>query len=416
MPVLSRKADAFQRALQGAPATDREVDSLLRTAGQVRSLGYAPAPDPAFVEALHDRLMTEARSLPAVTPAAARARAAGRAAARTTPVVVVVGHGLPRALAGAAASALLVGAIVGVASRQTLPGDSLYPVKTWLDNVAVQLAGNDFDRGQTFLAQGQEHISDARDLSDAQRSANVGEVNTALRQAIDSVRSGQRTLDRSYASTGNPQALLAMRDFAARAIPQVEVLRSQVSAGSLPLVGELEALLQDSQQATARQLAACGPQCSAAAAAAGGSLSPSALPTTATGAPSTSSTSAGRGSGPGGIAVPSAPLSNQSTGGIGGVPAPGVSGPGVSVPGVSVPGVSVGTGGLGVGRSATGATLSTGGATINLPPVSVPVPVVTTTVTVPLPSVSLGTTGVHVSLPGTTLGSATIPGATLHLP
>ena len=415
MPVLSRKADAFQRALQGAPATDREVDSLLRTAGEVRSLGYAPAPDAAFVEALRDRLMTEARSMPAVTPAAARARAAGRAAARTTPVVVVVGHGLPRALAGVAASALLVGAIVGVASRQTLPGDSLYPVKTWLDNVAVQLAGNDFDRGQTFLAQGQEHISDARDLSDAQRSANVGDVNTALRQAIDSVRSGQRTLDRSYASSGNPQALLAMRDFTARAIPQVEVLRSQVSAGSVPLVGELEALLQDSQQATGRQLAACGPQC-AAAAAAGGSISPSALPTTANGAPSTSSTSAGRASGPGGIAVPSAPLSNQSTGGIGGVPAPGVSGPRVSVPGVSVPGVSAGTGGLGVGRSATGATLSTGGATINLPPVSVPVPVVTTTVTVPLPSVSVGSTGVHVSLPGTTLGSATIPGATLHLP
>ena len=49
--------------------------------------------------------------------------------------------GFPRLLAGAAASVVAVGAIVGVASRSAIPGSALYPVKGWLDAVAVQMAG-----------------------------------------------------------------------------------------------------------------------------------------------------------------------------------------------------------------------------------------------------------------------------------
>ena len=97
--------------------------------------------------------------------------------------------------------------------------------------MAVQLAGSDFDRGQTYLAQAQEHISDARDLTDQPTRPGVGEVNLALRQAIDSVRQGQRSLDAAYAQNGNPQALIAMRDFTARALPQVEALRIEVQDG-----------------------------------------------------------------------------------------------------------------------------------------------------------------------------------------
>ena len=191
-----------------------------------------PAADAAFVATLRDRLMVEAARMPAPSPVAAKAAAARRAASRTTPVVVVVGRGLPRLLAGAAASALLVGGVVGVASRGAVPGQALYPVKGWLDGVAVRLADTDLERGQTYLSQAQGHVSDARTL--AEGSKNAGDIDTALEAATDSVRKGRQALDTSYATTGNPQALLAMRDFTARTLPQLDALRTEVPAASLP--------------------------------------------------------------------------------------------------------------------------------------------------------------------------------------
>ena len=78
-------------------------------------------------------------------------------------MVFVIGKGL-RVIAGATASLLLIGAVLGVTSRSALPGGLLYPVKQSLNSAAVQLAGSDFDRGVTLLSQAQEHIGDARSL------------------------------------------------------------------------------------------------------------------------------------------------------------------------------------------------------------------------------------------------------------
>jgi hypothetical protein len=397
VPVLNRTADAFQRALEGAEPREQLVP-LVATGRRLAQLGAGPAPDPAFVEALRGRLMSEAKAMPVRTPAGARTQAAQRAATRNTPLVVVVGHGLPRALAGATASALLVGAIVGVASRGAVPGDDLYPVKSWLDSVAVQLAGSDFDRGQTYLAQAQEHISDARDLTDQPADPAVGEVNLALRQAVDSVRNGQRSLDSAYAQSGNPQALIAIRDFTARALPQVEALRTQVQAGSLPVLAQLEALLQDTQAATARRLAACGAQCSALGSAT--SYHPSALPSVS------NTVQAPRGQAPAPsnvsrqsasvISVPVAPLTNQAAAG-GPVAAPSA-------------------GGVSIGGPNGGADLSTAGVGVRLPSLTASLPGTTSTVRLPAPSASLSTGGVGVVVPSATVGPATLPGVTISLP
>ena len=193
-------------------------------------------------------------------------------------MVVVVGRGLPRLLAGATASALLVGGIVGAVSRSAVPGDALYPVKGWLDGVAVRLADNDFDRGQTYLCQAQGHISDARELSEP-AAEDAGDVDVALDAAIDSVRKGRQALDTSYATTGNPQALLAMRDFTARTLPQIDALRTEVPPASLPKLGELEALLRDTQESTSRRIAACGSACTGNLSS---TLGPASLPGSAT--------------------------------------------------------------------------------------------------------------------------------------
>jgi hypothetical protein len=397
VPVLNRTADALQRALEGQPTRDPKLSGLLSTAQALGTVGPGPSPDPDFVTMLRTRLMAEAATLPTPSPAAARTRAERRAAARPTPVVVVIGHGLPRALAGAVASALLVGAVVGVASRSSVPGDSLYPVKSWLDNVAVRLADSDFDRGQTYLTQAQEHISDARSVVEAPGGhQSADDINVAVQQAIDSVRNGQRSLDRSYAATGNPQALLAMRDFTARALPQVEVLRGEVPAGSLALVGQLEALLQDSQQAAQRRLAACGSRCASIAPSA---YSPASLPGIAsTGEPTQAGAGTPSASGGGAtIIVPSTAI----TGGAGG--------------GAPLPGVSAPAGGV-VSAGGGGATVGTGGTVVRVPSVSATVPLVSSTLRLPAPSVSVGTGGVGVTLPSSTILSSTLPGTTISLP
>jgi uncharacterized membrane protein YgcG len=392
MRVLNRSADRFQQALEGGQVTDEAIRELLATSEQLSTLRVAgPRPDPAFVATLRVRLMDEVASLPTPSPAAARAAAAQRAATRSAPVVVVLGRGLPRAVAGAVASALLVAGIVGIASRGAVPGDSLYPVKSWLDSVAVRLATSDLDRGQTYLQQAQEHLSDARDLADRHDPASAAEINVALEAATDSIRAAQRSLDAAFTETGNPQALLAMRDFTARVLPQLDALRDEVPSGSLADLATLEALLRDTQQATIRRMAACGAPCSDLLSSTLGSSSlPSSAATTAPSGPTSS--------GGTGLTVPSSPLTN----------APGGGGP--------APGVSAGGGGLGVGASGGGAGASTRGASIGGPTISASAPVPGGTAKVPLPSATLSSGTLGATVPSSTLGPITLPGATLTLP
>ncbi len=400
MPLTSRRANLLQRALDGERVTDEEIRPLAGTARSLSAVSTkAMAPRTEFVVSLHARLMAEAATLPTPSPAAAKAAAARRAAARTRPVVLVVGGGVPRLVAGATASALAVGAIVGVASRTSLPGGTLYPVKGWLDSIAVQMADSDFDRGVTRLSQAQEHISDARTLSETSR--DVGLLVEAVTEATESVRRGQRDLNTAYDRTRNPQALLAIRDFSARALPQVEALRTDVPPKVLPAVGELEELLRATQASVAGRIVACGTPCAGATAATGPATNPVSLPSLSV-QPTTSPVRHPRT-----ISGPGVPVPDQT-----------ISGPAgdSTVPAPPTAGITPGDGGASIGNEQGGATVSTGGAGVNLPGVSLTVPrVPSVSATVGLPSAAVGSS-VGGTIPGHTIGGLTVPGATANLP
>jgi hypothetical protein len=388
MLVTRRAADRLQRALEGGPATDAETARLARTARALASVPAPGAPRAEFVAELRERLLAEAATLP-VADRSAGPSPAERTGRRSGPVVVVVGRGLPRALAGAAASVLVVGSVVGVASRSAVPGSALYHVKGWLDSVAVQMAGSDLDRGLTHLSQAEEHIADTRELVD--RRVDDGEPYVeSLQNAVLAVRAGQRDLGRAFDETDNPQALIAIRDFAAQARPQVEALRPEVPAEALPVLGELESLLAEADATALRRLAACAPTCVTLQQV---GVSPTDLPSLTAAQPTTATAPRAGG----GVTVPSTAVTADPDG----------TGAG--------PGVTAGSGGVTLGGDNGGATLSTEGADVNGPTLSVSatsLPRVNAT----LPSVGVSSDGVTATVPDTTLGSLTLPGLTATVP
>ena len=302
MPFDRKRADLLERSLQSRESTNQEIGAFVATVGRIPALtSPACAPGPGFVNALGIKLRAEALTLPArdvrhVSSAIVARRAAVR------PLVFVIGRGLPRALAGATASLLLFGAVVGGASRSALPGGLLYPVRQLLDSVAVQLAGSDFDRGMTLLSQAQEHISDAAALVDRRGAhADPASLDQALLSAYDAASGGQRALMGEFDRTGNPQALVAVQDFAARALPQLHALRPLVPADSKPEVDALIALLQDIRASVVRKVAVCGLPCALYG---GAALGGSPLSATPTGLPSELTTGGGIGATVPGVLVP----------------------------------------------------------------------------------------------------------------
>lgn len=371
MPVSRhRDADRLQEALEraGAPGSGAggegptgELASLVALTREVTALRErVPGPDPDFVARLREQLREEAASRPVTAHPEPGTRRSGDPAG---PRTIALGR-LPKLVLAAAAAVIVVAGMVGVAARTSLPGGLLYPVKSWMDAVALDLAGSQYDRGLAHLEQAQNHITDARRLADDQPVESEPMV-VALDSATESVVAGGNDLFTVYRNTGNEAALQALRDFAAQARPQVDALRPDVPAAARPAHARLVAVLDQLDGAIAG------------------------VPVTCLGCPSAqvSPTSA----------APSAATATMAPSSVApGADAPGTAGPSESpLPGVaSSAEVSVGGGGVGVDVSP-------------LPTLSIPL---LTTTSAPLPSVGGGVSStsasVGVSVPG--VGGVTI--------
>ncbi len=446
---LGARADGelLQRALDGEQVSEPGILELVAVLHAVQAVDQAGlAPRPEFVSALRARLLADDATavvpLVPVVPVVpvddeltgpsdptSPTRTAGGAfdqpgedvdgagAGGTVSVLRVAARPL-KFIAAAAASILVIGGALGVASRSAVPGDALYGVKQLLDRAAVQLADSRYEEGLTYLAQAQEHIVDARDLIDA-GDPSTHDLDTAYDAATDATGRAQTILTEVYRTEQRTDALTELADFYTRAIPQVDAMRPRVPSGSLPAWQRLRDLLGAGEVATLRELAGCG-ACGDRAAQARQSLARltgtvrPGSPVSGTSAPGTLPSGAGTVTAPRPTASaarppassgrPPAPAPRPSATAPGSLPLPDVRVTGgVTLPGATVnpPAVGVTRGTVGVGGGGitlpgatvslprvgvTSSTIAVGGGGVTLPGVTVPLPSVAITVpTVPLP-------------------------------
>ncbi|MFD5521824.1 DUF5667 domain-containing protein [Streptomyces sp. NPDC127066] len=115
---------------------------------------------------------------------------------------------------GLAAGGLTVGVAAGAfggvaaASSDALPGDSLYGLKRGMEDIKLGLADGDSDRGELYLDQASNRLSEARRLMERGRSGHLdheslGEIRRALSGMQHDASEGHRLLHEAYERDGS---------------------------------------------------------------------------------------------------------------------------------------------------------------------------------------------------------------------
>ncbi|MGR6971953.1 DUF5667 domain-containing protein [Streptomyces cynarae] len=231
-----RRANAFAQALEEqsddrgaaaeqpegpAPAAAERTDET-RLLGLATRLGELPRPtlDPEVKVVQRARLVAamEAMFRDGAAPAGEAAGPSvpeqrhGRGAHRAT----TLGKLRPRTrlTKGLAAGGLSVGVAaasfggVAAASSDALPGDSLYGLKRGIEDVKLDMAHGDNDRGQLYLDQASTRLSEARRLMERGRAGDLDhESLTEVRRTLSGMRhdaaEGHRLLHEAYERDGS---------------------------------------------------------------------------------------------------------------------------------------------------------------------------------------------------------------------
>jgi len=407
--VLTRAADRLETALRGGAVDPGAVDDVA-FAQELQGLNHLLVPlgpPVAFVNALHDRLLSE----PLVAAPRAPVPVSG---VRVRPRVLTLGGGRRRgvrvALTGAL-GVLVLAMVVGVAGRSSLPGQPLYAARQLVDHVGVALGGSEQGRGVRLLDVAERHIDDALLLASEPARSTV-DLRTSLTDGLEATQGARQTLVSDFGSRADPQSLTVIGAFAGRVLPPIATL-AQTAPDVADTVRGLRAQVVSMRDEALHLLAACT-SCGAATDEARqqlATLSPTQAPTTAAG--SASSTSSAAPTGPAASASPptgtsggGAPLPAPSTASGGGPGSVGSPQPSTAArtPSTSVrPGATTG-GGAGGGSATAGPTnpvAPTQGSTpspsavTSLPPAPTSLlptlptlPTVTLSPTLPTPSVS----------------------------
>ncbi|MFI5759082.1 DUF5667 domain-containing protein [Streptomyces sp. NPDC051569] len=239
-----RRANAFAQALddqmvQGAAAEQAAESAEPAEQGRLlalaRGLGERPKPtlDPevkvvqrAQLVAAMEAMLLEGTAAGGTTsgPTVPEQRTSGRGAHRASPLRKL--RPRSRWTKGLAAGGLTVGVAAGAfggvaaASSDALPGDSLYGLKRGMEDLKLNLADDDSDRGELFLDHASTRLNEARRLMERGRSGQIdheflAEVRRTLGGMKHDVTEGHRLLHQAYERDGSLRPIATLSSFSA---------------------------------------------------------------------------------------------------------------------------------------------------------------------------------------------------------
>ncbi|MER6999929.1 DUF5667 domain-containing protein [Streptomyces sp. NPDC000410] len=238
-----RRANAFAQALEdqalrGAAAEQSEVSAEQpveqgRLLALANGLGELPKPemDPeakvvqraqlvAAMEAMFREGTAEGGT--AGGPTVPEQRTAGRGAHRASPLRKL--RPRSRWSKGLAAGGLTVGVAAGAfsgvaaASSDALPGDSLYGLKRGMEDLQLDMADDDADRGELYLDHASTRLGEARRLMERGRAGaldheSLGEIRRALTGMRHDATEGHRLLHQAYERDGSLGPIATLSSF-----------------------------------------------------------------------------------------------------------------------------------------------------------------------------------------------------------
>ncbi|MFD9410896.1 DUF5667 domain-containing protein [Streptomyces sp. NPDC059989] len=274
-----RRANAFAQALEDrtpsdlsepdpaaeqseAPAEPADHDRLLALASVLGERMPRPVLDPEV------KVVQRAQLVAAMEAMVLEERAGGGAASDPLVPEQRTGRGAHRATSlrklrprsrwskGIAAGGLTVGVAAGAfsgvaaASTDALPGDSLYPVKRGMEDLKLGMAEDDSDRGELYLDQASNRLSEARRLMERGRGGNIldhealGEIRRALAGMKHDASEGHRLLQAAYERDGSLGPIQALSAFSRSHRDTWGRLRSNLPPQLTDVGGEVESVFQ----------------------------------------------------------------------------------------------------------------------------------------------------------------------------
>ncbi|MEO3753550.1 DUF5667 domain-containing protein [Streptomyces sp. B6B3] len=245
----NRRANAFAQVLDESPLDESRLgDEEAGDASGARREGPGDAPEQdALLAVVHQLTALPRPSLSAETRAAQRARllaevetapcpatdvvpeqrrrGSGRGAHRAAPVGVLARlRPRTRLTKGLAAGGLTMGVAAGAlggvaaASSDALPGDTLYGLKRGMEDLQLDFASGDVDRGRVYLDHAATRLHEALRLMERGRAGTLDqeqldEVRHALTSMRDDAAEAHRLLSQAYEAEGSLDPMRSLSDF-----------------------------------------------------------------------------------------------------------------------------------------------------------------------------------------------------------
>ncbi|MFJ6483784.1 MULTISPECIES: DUF5667 domain-containing protein [unclassified Streptomyces] len=273
-----RRANAFAQALEDrtpsdlpdpdsaaeqseAPAEPADHDRLLDLASVLGERMPRPVLDPEvkvvqraqLIAAMEAMVLEERAGGGAASDPQVPEQRTGRGAHRATPLRKL--RPRSRWSKGIAAGGLTVGVAAGAfsgvaaASTDALPGDHLYPVKRGMEDLKLGMADDDSDRGELYLDQASNRLSEARRLMERGRLGDLDHESLgAIRRALAGVKhdaeEGHRLLQAAYERDGSLGPIQKLSSFSRSHRDAWGKLREKLPAQLTDVGGEVESVFQ----------------------------------------------------------------------------------------------------------------------------------------------------------------------------